>query len=236
MWRRSSKTYSFICVNIVSYGKLSERYSSGDVRFCCHFGEYFAKCALQRHMPFVRALKQWEHDAKRMEWDWGKRKHCESVYIWMSWIVLITHWWQNYFEFEARIRNHSHIGMPYICSRGFCVSLYVCVRVYKKQARWHCNISNTIGKIVSFPFCTQKQTHTHTHCRKDVRTRHKIEHRAMLHTIQWFNVQDSARSTYNKLWVTASGACRLSIYSLFPFVWFFFFLFLLLCIRECEMK
>lgn len=32
------------------------------------------------------------------------------VHVWMSWIVLITHWWQNYFEFWARIQNHSHIG------------------------------------------------------------------------------------------------------------------------------
>lgn len=97
------------------------------VRFCCQNGEYFAKCALQRHMPLV-PLKHW---VQTMQGE-RERKHCKTVHVWMSWIVLITHWWQNYFEFGARIRNHSHIGIPYICSGGISC---VCVCVWRKESK-----------------------------------------------------------------------------------------------------
>lgn len=48
--RRSSKTYSFICgtLFLAEIRRSVVRYV---VRFCCSNGEYFAKCALQRHMP-----------------------------------------------------------------------------------------------------------------------------------------------------------------------------------------
>lgn len=127
-WRRSSKTYSFIWGTLFLAETLSRSVIHWwCVRFCCQNGEYFAKCALQRHMPLV-PLKHWVQTMQRER----KRKHCKTVHVWMSWIVLITHWWQNYFEFGARIRNHSHIGIPYICSGGISC---VCVCVWRKESK-----------------------------------------------------------------------------------------------------
>lgn len=115
--------------NIVScWNSLSERNSLVVCAFLLSKWWIFRKMCITTTYAIgaVEALSA--DDAERER----KRKHCKTVHVWMSWIVLITHWWQNYFEFGARIRNHSHIGIPYICSGGISC---VCVCVWRKASK-----------------------------------------------------------------------------------------------------
>lgn len=121
---------------------------------------------------------------------------CVCVYVcmfeWMSWIVLITHWWQNYFEFWARIQNHSHIGRSltyvfyYIITRVEVFVLMVwwwwqwrcaCVRASVLCMPIHlcCRNSQRHWQNLSLRVYPQQYTYIHTVQRGYEQTYHKFE-------------------------------------------------------------